>query len=534
MNRNMTESEILARFSQAMEDGSIFLYYQPQFNHSTGRMVGAEALMRWDDPECGMQSPAVFIPVLENHGLIHRADLFAVELICRFLKELLKDGVDVVPISFNISRFDIIGHDYASEIEEVRKKYDIPVKYLRAEITESSAIGGMEPVLTLIDKLHMSGYVVEMDDFGSGYSSLNVLKDLAVDVLKLDMRFLTGDLSGRGGTIISSIVQMAKWLGSCTIAEGVETKQQADYMNSIGCCYVQGYYYSKPLKAEDFVAMLRKTGFEAATPAMKLMENLDAKKFWNPDSLETLIFSNYVGAAAIFSYDIGTGAVEILRVNAKYLKELEMNMTEQEIISSDPWGETDEESREVYEDTVKRAIETGEEETCENWRNIRSKCCGTDSICVRTSMRVLGRAGRQVIIYALVRNITAEKKHYESIELNNKIFGYLGDQTNAYAWEYDIATKDMRPCSRCRRDLGLPPLLRNYPEPVIESGLFPADYADFYRDWMKKLEQGVDNLEAVIPLTADRIPFLVRYTLERDENGRPLKAYGSATKVDQG
>ena len=135
---------------------------------------------------------------------------------------------------------------------------------------------------------------------------------------------------------------------------------------------------------------------------------------------------------------------------------------------------------------------------------------------------------------AIVQNVTAEKRHYRDLQDSERRFRFASEHANVYAWEYNIGTREMRPCFRCMRDLGLPALLKNYPEPAIEMGIFPADYADMYRDWHRQLEQGVDHLEAIIPLTPGRVPFHVRYTTEYDENGRPLKAYGSATMVVDG
>ncbi len=529
MAKQMTEQELVDRFEEAVCNDEIFAVYQPQINHSTGRMVGAEALMRWKDPENGMQYPSDFIPALEKHDLIYRADLHMFELVCRLQRKCLDEGISMIPISFNVSRYDIYNKDFVEAIEEIRKKYEVPVNYLRAEITESSAIGGMELIQEVLHKLHKCGYVVEMDDFGSGYSSLNVLKDLEVDVIKLDMRFMSGEIGGRGGTILGSIVQMTKWLETPVIAEGVETMQQADYMKSLGCNYIQGYLYSKPVTEEEFLQKLNQLDHEPVAPPMDLISTMNADRFWDPQSLETLIFSNFVGGAAIFTYE--EGKIEILRVNRKYVKELGMNMEEHEILHSDPRKTFDEGNRKIFEDTLKRAIASQDEETCETWRNMYSDCCGPDRVCIRTFMRVIGKAGKQYLFYAMIQNITKEKRLFADLAENEKKLRFASDQVNIYAWEYTIATKEMRPCFRCMRDLNLPPVIRNYPDPVFESGLFPEDYREMYYDWMRQLEEGVDHLEGVIPLTVGRIPFRIKYTLECDENGKPLKAYGSAALV---
>ncbi|MBR1860761.1 MAG: EAL domain-containing protein [Lachnospiraceae bacterium] len=529
MYRVMTEEEMLEGFEAAIADEQFYVCYQPQINHMSGRIVGAEALIRWKSPEFGVQFPGDFIPVLERNNLIYRADLFVFEAVCRMIRKCLDEGISIVPISVNMSRYDIIDHDYVGDIEKIRKKYNVPIKLLRIEITESTAIGGSSLMMSILDRLHVCGYMVEMDDFGSGYSSLNILKDLDVDVIKLDMSFLSENVGGRGGVIISSMVQMTKWLNTPVIAEGVETVEQADYMQSLGCNYIQGYLYSKPVPEEEFLKLMQKMDQEPIKPAISIAKGMGAGSFWDPDSFETLIFNDFVGAAAIFSYE--DGKVEILRVNKKYLEEVGMNLTEQEVLNSNPWDNHSENSRKIYEDTMLRAIESGEEESCEHWRHIHSRCCGDDHICVRAHIRMIGNAGKQYIMYARIRNITKEKRLFNAVVDSEKRFRYASEQANVYAWEYDIAKREMHPCFRCMRDLGLPMLVKNYPEPAIEMGIFPPDYADMYRDWHRQLEQGVEKLEAVIPLTVGRVPFIVRYTTEFDENGKPYKAYGSATLV---
>ena len=530
----MTEQELISSFDEAMKLNHIYACYQPQINHSTGRMVGAEALMRWNDPVHGMQYPSDFIPVLEKNKLIYLADLHIFEQVCKFQRKCRDEKISLVPISVNMSRFDILNKDkvdYVDAIEAIRKKYEVPVQYIRVEITESSAIGGIEIMQNVISKLHDYGYIVEMDDFGSGYSSLNVLKDLDVDIIKLDMNFIRGNIGGRGGTILSSIVQMAKWLDTPVIAEGIETVETADYMRSIGCNYIQGYLYSKPVNEKDFLEILGKLNHEPMQAAMKLLSTVASGNFWNPDSMETLIFSNFVGAAAIFNYDSETDDVEILRVNQKYVLEVGEGRTEQQIIKNSPWDNHEEDSKADYIKTIKEAIASKDEESCETWRTICSKLCGEEKICVRSSIRLIGNAGTKYLFYAIVRNITKEKTMIAAFEENEDKFKHAFEQANVYAWEVNLNNWEMRPCFRCMRDLHLPPIVKNYPEPAIESGIFPSDYADMYREMMKKLADGEDNIEAVIPLTVGRIPFHVRYSLEYDENGKPLKAYGSATLV---
>ena len=262
---------------------------------------------------------------------------------------------------------------------------------------------------------------------------------------------------------------------------------------------------------------------------MMLMDTLNVANFWSDDSLETLIFSNFVGGAAIF--DFKDGKPEILRVNKKYLAELGMNLTEKELIHKNPLDFFNETGKETYMNMLKLAIETEEEQECETWRTITSPCCGEEKMCIRSTVRMLGKSKDNYLFYAMIRNITAEKKKYDDILDSERRFKMASEQVNIYYWEYTVATKEMRPCFRCMRDLGLPALMTNYPESAIEMGVFPPETADMYRDWHKQIAEGVPELEAVIPLTSGRVPFTVRYTTEFDENGRPVKAYGSAALV---
>lgn len=524
------EQEIVGMMSTALMGKQFVVYYQPQYNHSTGMLLGAEALVRWLHPDKGIISPGVFIPIFEKNGFITKLDLYVFEQVCIFIKKCLDENIFAVPISTNFSRHDIFMPGFVEKLEEIRKRYDVPVKYLRVEITESAVMGNSGAVNQVVEKLHEYGYIVEMDDFGSGYSSLNVLKDIELDVIKLDMMFMSEHSeSKKGGTILSSIVRMAKWLRMPVIAEGVETIVQADFLRSIGCNYIQGYLYSKPIPEEEFVELLSGSTVGTVVPQMRLIDTLNACDFWDPKSQETLIFSNYVGAAAIFDYS--DGEVELLRINQKYLQEIGMCMSEKELMELDLLSTLEESSRLLYEGVLEKAIETMKEQECEVWYNLKKPCCDSERICIRANVRMIGKSDDSYLFYATIRNVTKDKEISEQYESVDKKFKLTSEQVNIYTWEYDVATKDMKPCFRCIRDLGLPPLVRNYPEPSIEMGIFPPDYADMVRDWHKQIENGIAEIEAVIPLTMDRIPFRVRYTTEFDKAGKAVKAYGSATQV---
>ncbi len=403
----ISEQEIVGLMTTALAERQFQVYYQPQYNHSTGKIVGAEALVRWCHPERGLIMPGSFVPLFEKNGFISKVDLYVFEQVCAFLQKCINSGISVVPISVNIARYDIFQFNFIERLEAIRTRYDVPVELLRIEITESTVVGSNQHVADVIDKLHSFGYIIEMDDFGSGYSSLNVLKDINLDVLKLDIQFLSGDIGihKRGGTILSAIIRMARWLNLPVIAEGVENIHQADYMRSIGCNYVQGYLYAKPMQQNEFEELIKGGRIGAMISHVELIETLDACDFWDPESLETIIFSNYVGGAAIFDYRGGN--IEVLRVNKKYIQELGNNVTEQFVLNNDALGVFDEENKRIYLDMLERAIASMDEEECETWRVYSG--LGGNRICLRSSVRVIGKSRDSYLFYAMIRNITSER-----------------------------------------------------------------------------------------------------------------------------
>jgi|GEM_PF-371655 len=527
-NAMLGEQEITGMMNNALAEKQFVVYYQPQYDHSSGKLVGAEALVRWRHPEHGLISPGVFIPIFEKNGFITKLDFYVFEQVCIYLQKCLAEGVQTVPISINLTRQDIYHPEFIQSLEKLRARYNVPVELLRIEITETAVAGDNQHASRIIEQLHEHGYMVEMDDFGSGYSSLNVLKDINLDILKLDMHFLSKDVdTNRGGTILSSVVRMAKWLSLPVIAEGVESLQQADYLKSIGCNYIQGFLYARPMPEEDYTALLKDSTVGSTKPPMRLIETMNVADFWDPESRDTLIFSNYVGGAAIFDYH--NGQVELLRVNPKYLQEIGIDLNEKELIHRDTLSLFDEKNRKIYIDMLERAIASGDEEESETWRSYTDCECG--NICIRSNVRMIGRSKDSFLFYEMIRNITSEKNAIAELMRRESIFRAASEQVNIYYWVYDVATREMQPCFRCMRDLGLPELVCNYPEPAIEMGIFPPEVADMYRDMHRQIHNGVRTLEVDMPLTPDRVMFRVRYTTEFDENGKPVKAYGSAIPI---
>lgn len=235
---------------RAVENGWIKTYYQPCIDIHTGKLFQYEALARWEDPEYGLLTPDKFIPYLENEYEVYKVDFAVLENACRKINELYSTREEPVPISFNLSRTDFESCDVVGRIQEISDKYAVPKYLLHAEITESAMNGDTDIIKNAIEELHNIDIEVWMDDFGSGYSSLNILKDYQFDVIKMDMVFLK-NFDERSENIISAVTDMNKKLGFRTLVEGVETKEQRSSLKSIGCDIAQGYLFSKPLPYEE-------------------------------------------------------------------------------------------------------------------------------------------------------------------------------------------------------------------------------------------------------------------------------------------
>ena len=252
--KNELRQYVIDNFEDAFKKHYFKVYYQKEVRALTGKVCGYEALARWIDPIYGMISPGVFVEVLEEVHLIHKLDLYIIEQVCADLKSDIDLGMALEPVSVNLSRLDFELCDIKAEIDKCREKYEIPTELLNIEITESAIASGESFLGDQIKRFRDSGYQVWMDDFGSGYSSLNNLKIYEFDVLKIDMDFLrTFDTNKKTQVIIATIINMAKELDIHTLAEGVETKEQYEFLRRIGCEKMQGYLFGKPKPLEEFV-----------------------------------------------------------------------------------------------------------------------------------------------------------------------------------------------------------------------------------------------------------------------------------------
>ena len=243
---------VVSHIDKAVEEGWIMPYYQPVVFSKDFTLCGVEALARWIDPKYGFLSPAVFIEALEDAHLAYKLDLAMIDRVCKNMRSVLDNKKSIVPTSLNISRSDFSVIDVPLEIDKITKKYRIPREFLHIEITESARLDKEVDLLKETRSIKKNGFELWLDDFGSGYSSFNTLKDFAFDVVKLDMEFLKGfGKNKKSELIIQSVIMMAESINMGTLCEGVETKEQAEFLKKIGCQRLQGYFISKPITFED-------------------------------------------------------------------------------------------------------------------------------------------------------------------------------------------------------------------------------------------------------------------------------------------
>lgn len=235
---------------KALQEGQFVMYLQPKYSISGNHIVGAEALARWNHPERGLISPACFIPAFEENGFVVKLDQYIWEQACKAIRNWIDQGIPPLPVSVNVSRRHLKDGTFVDVLDALVDKYQIPKGYLEIEITETI---DENQSAEYIQRLGEHGYRLLMDDFGSGYSSLNMLKDTPFDVIKIDRGFLQDFMgSGRGQEIVRYTIQMTHAIGLDLVAEGVETKDQAEFLSDCGCDIAQGFYYAKPMPLEDF------------------------------------------------------------------------------------------------------------------------------------------------------------------------------------------------------------------------------------------------------------------------------------------
>lgn len=251
--------KIVDDMHEALENNEFKVYYQPKINLISGEITGAEALARWDHPELGLLSPERFIPIFEKNGFIIELDKYVLKEVCRNMRSWKESGYKVVPISVNVSRVHFLYSNFVSDYNEIKEKYKVDNSLIEIEITESVAFSNMnvEEVFAVMREFKNFGFEISIDDFGSGYSCLGLLKEMPIDTLKLDKMFLHNIEERNSQVIVSNIVNMAKNLNLSVVSEGVETDFQVEFLKGIGCDTAQGFAFARPQPVDKFVKLIQ-------------------------------------------------------------------------------------------------------------------------------------------------------------------------------------------------------------------------------------------------------------------------------------
>ena len=351
------EVYLLAAIEEGLQKEEFTFFAQPQCNIATGQIVGAEALVRWQKPDGEVLLPGGFIPVLEKNKMIDRLDRYVWEKVCQWLRGWIDQGYSPVPISINVSRIDIFEMDVPKYIFSLLEKYQIPEYLIKIEITESAYTENNNRISHAVNTLRNRGLVVMMDDFGCGYSSLNMLKNIPVDVLKLDMRFLQFKEEERqkSANILEAIVNMAGLLHLPIVVEGVENESQEKFVQKLGCRYIQGFYYYKPLPIKKFEELLRdKIQIDTQGLVYNQVEPMHIREFIDTNFVSDSMLNNVLGPVVFF--EVFGGDIKVTRVNEQYFRMIGEQHFEEDI-QREFLKRIPEEERCVFHRMIEKAFE---------------------------------------------------------------------------------------------------------------------------------------------------------------------------------
>ncbi len=527
----LEEQALIGDVNAALSSEQFEVYLQPQYNHRTRELVGAEALVRWNHPEKGMISPGSFIPILEKNGFISRLDYFVWERVCKLLANWHASSKPGVSISVNISRADIHMHDFCQKLISLTRKYGVNPHELRLEITETAYIENAEQLLLVIDKLRDEGFLIEMDDFGKGYSSLNTLKNVPVDVLKLDLGFLHESESsgGRGGIILNSVMHMAHWLNLAVVAEGVETLRQADYLATIGCDIVQGYLYARPLPISEFEALLSRGSVGDFIGEYALLSQIDVKELWDPDAEATTIFKSFVGAAGLF--ELHDGVLSTQRVNQKLCNMMEIDFSSYANYSANALDIFTNDQRASILGMLNNAIDSGKESSCQILYFTETSNKGK-----RLYLRAqqIAASSDRFIFFVVCEDITIQQKEIEAHRWQDEQNRMLIENATCVAFDYDPETDMLSVYHNTFRQGMQKTDVKEYLSTLAESTLIhPASLGEYMRVFREVLTRPVTlSGDYLINIHGNGYRWCrVTFTSVQDDIGRVYRIVGRADDI---
>ncbi|MEF9876742.1 MAG: EAL domain-containing protein [Gordonibacter sp.] len=527
----VTERMVQDGIEAALDADQIEPFFQPKCDIRTGKIVGAEALVRWRHPERGLVSPAEFVPILERSGFIRALDVRVWEKTVAWMADLAASGIEPVPVSVNVSRADIDGMDVCAVLGEIVARYGIDPALLEVEITESAYVDQHNNIVEASDRLMNSGFTVLMDDFGSGYSSLNMLKDISVNVLKIDMRFLDRT-DRRSRDIMESVVHMAHWLGLPVIAEGVETDDQVEFLLDVGCVFAQGYLFYRPMDADSFVAILADgSNVDRRGMGRRLAEGsstvFDFKDLLHEDVLSDRMLSNILGAVVLYSLEGDT--LRVVRCNPAYRHLVGWEMREdqvQEVLDS-----IHPEDRAVLLDAAKLARQAQDDEGAE----AIVRRLNRDGVqWLELHLFHLYASGEADVLYASVADVTRRMEDLEALRMSEHRFELAMKATGLVVFELDVESRTARYSEYTQKAFGLDAPVSNAPEGIIGQGTVDDVSVDDFRAMYEAIYRGEDRASSVVRVhMADGSLAWSRITLMavKGHAGKASKAVGMVENV---
>lgn len=318
--KNSLEYRILYDFRDAMRRGEITFWLQPQCELPNRKIIGAEALARWIKPGGEMIPPGVFVPILERHGKITQLDTCIWEAVGQWLHDWKARGKPTVPISVNVSQVDLYAMDVPAFFADLIRRQELEVRDIKIEITESAYAEDADTVRAVVRRLRETGFLVMMDDFGSGYSSLNMLSSLNMDVIKLDAHFISREGSDfKNVSILESVINMSRSLSTPVIVEGVETRDQMQYLSDLGCRYVQGFYFYRPMPVERFCELLSDAGqIDARGIVPKTNQQIRVRELYDANLFSDVMLNNLIGPIVMYCWH--GEDIDIFRYNEQFYR----------------------------------------------------------------------------------------------------------------------------------------------------------------------------------------------------------------------
>lgn len=522
----LEEQELLNGIDKSLENGEFEIYFQPKCNMNTNKITGAEVLVRWNHPQKGMISPKDFIPVFEKNGFIKKLDQYVWEESAKWLHKHAKQH-KILPISVNISRVDIFGLDVQDIFQKLVAKYELDPSWMQLEITESAYSSRSDEIIFVINRLMHHGFTVLMDDFGSGYSSLNILKDINIDVLKMDMRFLDKQ-DRKSQDIIESVIRMAKWLNLKIIAEGVETKEQVDFLLKIGCLYAQGFYYYKPLPMDEFETLLDNHELVDYEDSKMMLANdismIKLKDLFHDDVVSETLIHNILGAVAIYRYD-GTN-VFIQKANEAYYKLHKFSMDDKNIlIHMHP------DDQKKFMDALRHSLlqrDTGTETTVRYLLQDRT-------VWLRVRLFFLSDTANGKILYASISDMSEYMRTLEALQMSEKRFRIAMNTDKIALFELDIATRTVQYSKQTQQAFGLHHCVMKAPEEFIQNGTVCKGFEDVFCRTYEKIYQGEGHASCVIKARMGDQKIVwnrITITAIKDKEGKSVKAVGMVERVN--